>query len=65
MGCRWSRSYAEIMVVGTPARSASSLWLSPLLSRASWSSPAAAEGASYECVMTQLYHSFETLDVGS
>ena len=43
VGCRRSRSYAEIMVAGTPARSLSCPWLRPLLIRASCNSAAAGE----------------------
>jgi hypothetical protein len=44
VGCRRSRSYAEIIVAGTPARSLSCPWLRPLLIRASCSKAAAGEG---------------------
>ena len=44
------------MVAGTSASSANRPWLRPLLSRASCRSPAAGEGAKYECIITQVYH---------
>jgi hypothetical protein len=44
VGCRRSRSYAEIIVAGTPTRSLSCPWLRPLLIRASCNRAAAGEG---------------------
>src|SRR5580704_6409478 len=44
VGCRRDRSYAEIIVAGTPARSLSCPWLRPLLIRANCNNAAAGEG---------------------
>jgi hypothetical protein len=55
VGCRRDRSYAEIIVAGTPARSLSCPWLRPLLIRASCKRAAAGEGVSNDCVITRLY----------
>jgi hypothetical protein len=55
VGCRRDRSYAEIIVAGTPARSLSCPWLRPLLIRASCKRAAAGDGVSNDCAITRLY----------
>jgi hypothetical protein len=61
---QFGRSYAEIIVTGTPARSASSRWLMPAFSRANCKSADDGDGSpstSSGRLITQSYYATGTL----